>query len=410
MIRTQATKMSTPAQYLPPILSNETIQALLSSLGLPAAETISRLTVAAAYHSIYLLTFPASSAPRLAPARGPDGEGAVELVLRVAGRHLPGIKTANEVAAMRWVRARAPRVPVPAVVRADASEDNPLGHEFTLLERARGVGLDEAWGRLGAAERRGVVAQMARFVGEMHAHEWTAVGGLRCVDDDDGGGGGAVEVGRVVDETFWQAPDVERFWGPGESVESLNVAGPYASYAALCAACIERSARGVARHESLAWMRDLLPRLQALVGLLLGAGGRVEELGLNDGRLVLAHRDLHMANIMVDPLSGEITAILDWEFAGVVPASRWNPVRAFLWNMKQGDESRVELMEVLAEICSEMKISVLEDARANEYQEAMQAIVNYLRAVVEVCPRGERLDAARDWRKMVEEKLSKFGL
>lgn len=246
---------------------------------------------------------------------------------------------------MKWVKANT-SVPVPAVVRFDAGEANPLGHED-----------------------------------------------------------GTVVPGRVVDETFWQAPDIERYWAGRETVSSLNVGGPYRSYSAFCAGYVDKFVYAIERHDRLAWMRDLVPRLRTFAALLSENHGVVEELGLDGVKLILAHKDLHFANIMLDPLTGKITSILDWEFAGIVPASRWNPVKAFLWNTKQGAASKKEqnmLMSVFGGICKEKGIAVLEDARVNEHQEAMQG------AIVEVGPRGEKEDALRRWRGMAEESLAKF--
>ncbi|WKT50435.1 hypothetical protein QSH57_015383 [Fusarium oxysporum f. sp. vasinfectum] len=73
-------------------------------------------------------------------------------------------------------------------------------------------------------------------------------------------------------------------------------------------------------HEKLAFMRDTIPRLEAFVTALPKHANE-----LNLVKLRLAHKDLHFANIIFDPLLGKITAILDWEFAGVVPYPQWNP-------------------------------------------------------------------------------------
>lgn len=400
-------EMATPAQYLPPALPDETIQSLLSSIALPAAKTITPLTVTAEYHSIYLLHFSPAANARLAPARTREPDGSTTLVLRVSGRHLPHIKTANEVAVMRWVQTHT-SVPVPAVVRFDATEDNPLGHEFTLLERAPGISVDKVYGRLDDAAKHGLVGQLAEFLDELQARGWESMGGLRFVDDGD-----EIVPGQVVDETFWQAPDIDKFWSATETVSSLNVGGPYEKYTDLCAAYLEKFIYAIERHESLAWMHDLTQRLTAFRNLLTNHCETVEQLKLNDTRLVLAHKDLHFANIMFEPVSGKITSVLDWEFAGVVPASRWNPARAFLWNGTYSDESKAEkeeLMASFAKVCKEKAVPVLEDAEANEYQQAMQTVVSFMRAIVEVCPRGEKEDAARGWRKTVEEALLKFGV
>ncbi|KAI3401376.1 hypothetical protein diail_11460 [Diaporthe ilicicola] len=399
--------MGTPATYLPPVLSEETIQDLLSALNLPAAKVISPLAATAAYHSIYLLNFPPECNSRLEPATAREPDGSTTLVLRVSGKHLPRIKTINEVSIMRWVKENT-TVPVPAVVRFDASEDNPLGHEFTLLERAAGISVDKVYDQLDADSKHSLVAQLADFLAQIHAHSFEVIGGMQLSRED-----GAVVPGPVLDELFWQAPDVAKYWPPGETVSTLNISGPYGSYTALCAAQMERLIYAVERHSSLAWARDLVPRLRAFVRLLTDSRDRVRDMGLNDPKIVLAHKDLHFANIMFDPLAGKITGVLDWEFAGTVPAPRWNPVRAFLWNGQNTDEAKAEkeeLMAVFERICQERGITVLEDAEATAYQAAMQDVLRYIRAIVDVCPRAEKQDVVGAWREAAEEALSILGI
>lgn len=400
--------MGTPAKYLPPVLSDEIIQNLLSALNFPPAKVISPLTATAAYHSIYLLTFPPECSSKLKPATAREPDGSTTLVLRVSGKHLPHIKTINEVSVMRWVKENT-TVPIPAVVRFDASEDNPLGHEFTLLERAAGISVDKIYDQLGADTKHSLIVQLAGYLAQIHAHSFELIGGMQLSRED-----GSIVPGPVLDETFWQAPDVANYWPPEESVSTLNISGPYASYTALCAAQLERLVYAIERHGSLAWVRDLVPRLQAFVRLL--ADGREEEIRdmkLNDLKIVLAHKDLHFANVMFDPLTGKITGILDWEFAGTVPAPRWNPVRAFLWNGQKTDEAKAEkeeLMVVFERICEERGITVLEDARANEHQEAMKDVLRYMGAIVDVCPRGEKQDMVGGWREAAEEALSNLDV
>ncbi|KAL1869906.1 hypothetical protein Daus18300_005367 [Diaporthe australafricana] len=400
--------MGTPAKYLPRVLSDETIQSLLSSLDLPPAEVISPPAATAAYHSIYLLTFPPEFSSKLEPATAREPDGSTTLVLRVSGKHLPRIKTINEVSVMRWVRENT-TIPIPAVVRFDASEDNPLGHEFTLLERAAGISVDKVYDQLGAETKHSLVAQLAGYLAQIHAHSFELIGGMQLPREGD-----SVVPGPVLDETFWQAPDVAKYWPPGESVSTLNISGPYESYTGLCAAQLERLVYAIERHASLAWVRDLVPRLRAFVRLIKdGREEEIRDMKLNDVKIVLAHKDLHFANIMFDPLTGKITGVLDWEFAGTIPAPRWNPVRAFLWNGQNTDEAKAEkevLMAVFERICEERGITVLEDARATAHQQAMQDVLRYMRAIVEVCPRGEKQDVVEGWREAAEEALSRFDV
>lgn len=323
--------MAEPKAHLPPGLSDATIRFLSVALGLPEPVTISRLSATAEYHGIYLLRFDADSTGRITPPlqkQAVDADGSATLVLRVSGRHLPGLKTRNEVGCMAWVRSNT-AIPVPAVIRYDDTQDNALGHEFTLLEKAPGVSVDTVYDTLGDAQKRLLVEQLTGYIMQLHDKRWRepCVGGLVPAS---GGGADAVP-GPVVEETFWQQPDVDKFWPLGETVDTLNpTQGPFPGYAAYIAAMIERYIHAIERHESLMAFRDLVPRLRAFIAAIRNherAGG------LDNAIYVVAHKDMHFANIMCDPTQPDkmpITAVLDWEFSGIVPANRWNPTRAFL--------------------------------------------------------------------------------
>ncbi|KAK1764241.1 hypothetical protein QBC33DRAFT_547574 [Phialemonium atrogriseum] len=144
--------MGTPADALPQPLSEDAIHALLRAKGLPKATSVISPKVTAQYHAIYFITLPASEASR----------GHSELVLRVSGRHLPSIKTKNEIGIMTWI-AKYTTIPIPAWIAYDASEENLIGHEYILLSRVRLLRLAFAGehadgGRLPARHRRGLPA------------------------------------------------------------------------------------------------------------------------------------------------------------------------------------------------------------------------------------------------------------
>lgn len=438
--------MGTPAAYLPPALSTESIIELTATLGLPTPTKIDALRVLAEYHSIYLLRYEGPGA-REVPARA-DPDGSVTLVLRVSGRHLPRVKTLNEVGVMAWVR-QSTSIPVPAVVRFSASEDNPIGHEFTLLEKAPGASLDGLYDTLTEAAKRRVVEQLADFLIELHAKPWVPghVGGLVLEQQqqqqhrDDGTT--TICPGPPLEETFWQAPDVEKYW-PGETIASLNpLDGPYASYTAYVRAALGCYIHAVETHPSLARFRELSAGTGAgadadtLLARMRRFARALEDpssphlAALDDVTYVLAHKDLHFANVMCElDRSGEegegggegeedtavllprITAVLDWEFSGVVPAPRWNPVRAFLWNGGRDAEAKEERarMEALFEaVCVEKGAALLlEEMRPNALQESMQTAINHIRAIVEVCPRGEAQDKVEGWREVAEAAMEVF--
>ncbi|KAF5535206.1 hypothetical protein FPHYL_13252 [Fusarium phyllophilum] len=341
--------MSSPAAHLPPPLPEHAIQALLQALRLLQATSISHPQMTAQYHSVYFLTLPPTELSR----------GYSELVLRVAGNHLPEIKTANEIGVMTWL-SKNTTIPLPKVIACDASNKNPIAHERTH--------------------------------------------GMAIVDDEDG-----VQLGPVVDETFWQVPDIKALWLEGETVATLNIGGPYKTYVEYMVAHVTKYIRLIQTHEKLAFMRDIIPRLEAFIAAL---PKHVYE--LNNVKLRLAHKDLHFANMMLNPVSGRITGILDWEFAGVVPYPQWNPRSSFLWNGIDASESLEEkyrLLEIFRQRCKKKGSKLFEEMEyTSPLQESLQRAVDFLRAIVEVSPRGQRQELVQRWKDTVLENIAKFGV
>ncbi|KAK0649917.1 hypothetical protein B0T16DRAFT_326788 [Cercophora newfieldiana] len=403
--------MGTPSAHLPPSLSTESIQALCRSVQLPLPDDVVPVSVAAEYHSIYFLSFSAESARQIRPALQPGSispDGTATLVLRVSGRHLPGIKTRNEIGVMSWVRQNT-NIPLPTVIRHDDSEENPIGHEFTLLEKIPGVSVDKIYDTLTEGQKQRLVEQLADYVIQLHGKPWNScVGGLVAVNGTE-----EVQPGPPVEETFWQKPDIAEHW-PGETVDSLNpvTEGAFQSYTAYIAGSIHCYIHAIKTHDSLAPFRDLIPRLSAFAEVIRTP----KHASLDDAVYILAHKDMHFGNIMCDPSKGEeipITAVLDWEFSGIVPANRWNPARAFLWSTKRDDDSKADqekLENFLRKIVQEKAPHILKEMEPSPEQEAMQAVQSYVRAIVEVSPRGQCSDRVSSWKAVVEKNFEFFGV
>lgn len=125
---------------------------------------------------------------------------------------------------------------------------------------------------------------------------------------------------------------------------------------------------------------------------------------MNTTRYILAHRDLHFGNILYDSDTSKITAILGWEFAAGVPAPLWDPRKAFLWNGHPNDpDSNAKQRKITREFgemvtkaiynhkkkkCSKTRLLSDTKTYSSKYQYAMQELVNNLRAITEMCPRG----------------------
>ena len=210
-----------------------------------------------------------------------------------------------------------------------------------------------------------------------------------------------------MDESFWQHPDVEKYWPADETITSLNIKGPYPSYVDYISAQIRKCIQLIQIHESLEFMPDLIPRLEAFVRILPQHSAE-----LNNVKLRLAYKDMHLVNMLYDASSGKITAILDWEFSGIVPFTRWNLRRAFLWNGQHEEESAGEkrrLWDLFAARCKARGVAILDDAMfASPLQESMQQVATFLCAITEVAPRGQRIHLVPQWTATILENLTRF--
>ena len=377
---------------LPNDTTQDRIAALIRSIDLPAPSTIESPQVSAAYHSIYLITFPQTN----------EHPAQEDLVLRISKGQLPTIKTSNEVAVISWVSQNT-SIPVPKIVHHSTTSENILGHEYVLLSRLPGHSLDKVYKKLDGIQMSAIVAQLADFMDQLHDRGWNHVGGLRL-----DGNGGEIVPGPVVEETFWQMQDIEKYWNSIETVGSLNVAGPFHSYVDYISGHVSKYIYAISKHDSLQFMLDLVPRLELFIREMANDADQ-----LNQVKLRLAHRDLHFGNIMFDIESGRITGIIDWEFAMVVPFTRWNPVGALLWCGIEGEEDTEKSNRVaeFMNICRERGITIPEDEKfSSPKQEHMQSAANFLRAIVEVSPKGQKADLVGKWRESLEGYLTAFGV
>lgn len=205
--------MGTPTLYLPPLHDDTSINALLQSIGLHASSSIRQLSVSAEYHRIY------------ATAIGRDHGEVVnkELVLRVAGNHIPRIKTVNEAGIIAWL-SKNTSLPIPRVVRFDSSTNNVLDQEYILQERLPGKTLAEVYRDLSDQQMEYIIGQISDYLLEIASKPFHHVGGLYggVAGDEQG----EIRPGPPVEEHFWHSPDVAKFWPSSESFETLNISQP----------------------------------------------------------------------------------------------------------------------------------------------------------------------------------------
>ena len=95
-----------------------------------------------------------------------------------------------------------------------------------------------------------------------------------------------------------------------------------------------------------------------------------------------------------------------------VPVQLWDPAQAFLWNGQRNAQAVEEQKRVRAlfdERCRTCGVDLLSETEPRfSLQESMQDAIGYLRAIIEVCPRGEKADKVGEWRAILEASLEIF--
>ncbi|KAF9770126.1 hypothetical protein IL306_012359 [Fusarium sp. DS 682] len=131
--------------------------------------------------------------------------------------------------------------------------------QYSLLSRVEGVPISDIYDSLSNEQMTQIFDQLIDFLNRPQAHPFQAIGGL--VLDEQGN----PQLGRVVDETFWQFPDIEALWHADETVTALNIGGPYANYAEYMSAHVVKYIRLIRIHPKLEFMRDGIPHLEKLL-------------------------------------------------------------------------------------------------------------------------------------------------
>jgi hypothetical protein len=374
-----------------PIPSPAQLAELVASLQLPPPSSITPLSESTGvYHSIYVICFPED-----AEVPVPASEGKKRLILRVSGAELPHTKTINEVATMNWV-CQNTSIPTPAIMSWDSSSANPLKREYTLLEFIPGVLLSDIIDKV--EDKKSLVNQLIDFLLQLYSQSWNHVGGLKF--------DGNQEIpGPLVNWDFWQA--WEDYW---PDPQALNLCGPYENYSSFSLAQLEKHRKEIDTHSSLEDMRDLpFDELE----LIIRAAS-----GLNDTRYVLAHKDMHLGNIMYDLESGRVTSVLDWELAAVVPYQLWNPGN-FLWRGKttsEDDDGRgiqSELLGLFEQICEERGLPLVKDAQfssdaCNKIQKAVDTLCYIVNSRVRGWQRERTLEYRQDFEKLIQNLKSEM--
>lgn len=396
--------MATPRDHLPTCTIRD-VSLLLGEIGFPAASHIEPLHVGAEYHKIFRLAFASSiSATTADDTELVNHQNISRAIIRISGPHIPTIKTENEVGILSFLRTKT-SIPVPQVLHFDSSRDNAVHNEYIIQELCSGVNGSEIYNSLTPTQTNRILEQLADFCIELHSFSFHHIGGISNCDTS--------QPSPYVSEHFWHLPDIEACFPSDVSFDILNPNSPtgYPSCTAWYAAQLRCYINAI-KHKPAAfdWMSpDAIAQLEKFITTITTEPFQTK---LNDVPLRLAHLDLHFDNLLLTPSLKNaelynISAVLDWEFSSVVPSPLWR--HSFLWcgirndNRPYGQhrKEREQLYKIWEDKMREKGMAgrqMLKDSKW-KYRAQIKAwdAVNYMRCVVEVCPRGKQLEDAKKW-------------
>lgn len=237
---------------------------------------------------------------------------------------------------------------------------------------------------------------------------------------------GSIGPGPVIDEVQWSEPDIATYFPAGTLPTDINPssANGYASFTDLITAYMRCYLHAIRIHTGLSSLsylqRENIMLLEQFVDIINHSPLSEK---INDVPYILAHRDLHFGQLLIDPQTCRITAVLDWEFAQIAPFPLWK--RGFLWHgdpdIPWSNEVFQERKRLRGRWKERIRIKEVKDGgegvRAlgaqkwkHKEQRAAWDVVNYMRCIVEVTPRGVQVDDARGWWEEVVKALKILGI
>lgn len=282
---------------------------------LPAAELIATFLAEGTFNKVY----------DISPISSYELWGHQSFVMRVSLPVDPHLKTSSEAATLEYVH-RHTTIPVPRVVAYDASADNELGFEWILMERVPGAPLEEVWDSMSLEAKFQITRETAGFIAQLESLRFPAIGNLYF---KDGERRGRISVANDSDFELGKMIHMDFFLYNRIQVDGSR--GPFPNSASLLTAIIETEIASLGLllppdHP------DFDPELLVLGlcddkgAILKNCEQLLEILPLifkpqrfKKEQYVLYHGDLNTGNILIDPITYQVTGVIDWELVSTNP-------------------------------------------------------------------------------------------
>ena len=205
-------------------------------------------------------------------------------------------------------------MPVAKVIAYDASSSNEIGFEWVLMSFLPGVSLAICYLGLPVEQKQKIVQQMAYYMAQMFRLQFNEMGSLRKTED-------GYSMGRMVNQVFWWYKRVHAPIRKGPFKTVQNWVGAQIHF------MLDEAGKLFAKdtESHLDWETDyeiLVTNASRTNTSLPELLERIEPPSSDaSGNLLtaLTHADLGEHNVLVDPITCEITGIIDWENVSTHP-------------------------------------------------------------------------------------------
>ncbi|GAQ35663.1 hypothetical protein AtubIFM54640_007903 [Aspergillus tubingensis] len=240
----------------------------------------------------------------------------------------PVLTTESEVATLKFLRSHI-STPVPEVYHWSSEPTNPVGAEYILMEKTRGVPLAEKWNTLNTMQRYRLIDKILEMETALQRLQFPAYGGLFLRETlPSSYPRYPLSSGLDPNNQFCIGPSVDLSYTASADLSGQN-AGPWTSLLEFALSAPRRElARVVAKgddvhtdlnrfgnNQSIEEYSDLLQKMQLILPAL-----SQHPLVQESAASTVWHTDLHLGNIFVcpdDPTT--IEGIIDWQSAEAAP-------------------------------------------------------------------------------------------
>lgn len=188
-------------------------------------------------------------------------------------------------------------IPIPQIHAWSASDDNEAGCAYMFMDFVEGESLGDCLNTLPADKMSNVIYEWAMYQWELTRLSFPTIGCLGLSSDYQ----------QVIVQQYLSAGSVDQ----GRDTIAPFLRGPYTSVADYLF--------GISNLKKLAPLDDVSydrfsfgTYLESMIPFALKPH-------CNTGPFYLTHDDLNVQNILINPNTGRITAILDWDYACVKP-------------------------------------------------------------------------------------------